>query len=77
MTKRSSPAGLGRGGEGGSERRVQSRSIPEAKSGSLWTRGPVPSPASTPRVCHRPPDCTRRSPHSDFEDVMWYDVALT
>ena len=31
---------------------------------SLWTCGPAPSPATTPRVCHRPPDCTRGSPHS-------------
>ena len=38
-------------GEGGSERRVQSRSTPpEAKPGSLWTCGSAPSPAATPRV---------------------------
>ena len=65
MTKRSSPAGSGRGRRGASERRVQGRSTPsEAKPGSLWTCGPAPSPAAIPRVCHRPPDCTRGSPHS-------------
>ena len=65
MTKRSSPAGSGRGRRGVSERRVQSRSTPsEAKPGFLWTCGPAPSPAATPMVCHRPPDCTRGSPHS-------------
>ena len=64
MTKRSSPAGSGRGRKGTSERRVQSHSTPsEAKPGSLWTCGPVQSPATTPRVCHRPPDCTRGSPN--------------
>ena len=90
MTKRSSPAGSGRRRRGVSERRVQSRSSPsEAKPRSLWTCGPAPSPAGTPRVCHRPPDFTRGSPHSsahpgtlwcckaDFEDVRWHDVALT
>ena len=50
---------------GTSERRVKSRSTPsEAKPGSLWTCGPAPSPTATPTVCHRPPDCTRRSPYS-------------
>ena len=64
MTKRSSLASLGRGRRGASERRVQSRSTPsEAKPGSLWTCGPAPNPAATPRVCYRPPDCTRGSPH--------------
>ena len=91
MTKQSSPVGSGRGRREGSERRVQSHSTPsEAKSGSFWTCGPAPSPAATPRVCHRPPDCTRGLPHSsahqvhfgddfqaDFEDVRWHDVALT
>ena len=52
------------GEEGDSKRRVQSRSNPsEAKLGSLWTCGPAPNPAATARVCHRPPDCTRGSPH--------------
>ena len=73
-----------------SERRAESRSNPsEAKPGSHWICGPAQSPAATPRVCHRPPDCTRGSPHSsahpgtlgvdfqaDFEDVRWHDVAL-
>ena len=64
MTKRSSPAGSGRGRRGGSERRVLSHSTPsEAKPGSLWTCGPAPTPATTLRVCYRPPDCTRGSPH--------------
>ena len=87
MTKRSSPAGSGRGRRG-SERRVQSRSTPsETKPGSLWTCGPAPSSAATPRVCHWPSDCTRGSPHSaahpvtlwytHFEDVRWHDVTLT
>ena len=91
MTKRSSPAGSGQGRWGASERRVQSRSTPsEAKPWSLWTCGPAPSPAATPRVCHRPHDCTRRSHtlqhiqvhfgvdfQADFEDLRWHDVALT
>ena len=73
MTKRSSPADLGRGRKGASERRVQCRSIPsEAKPGSLWTCGPVPSPAATPRVCHRSPYCTRGSPHSSAHlGALW------
>ena len=50
MTKQSSPAGSGREGGGGSERRVQSHSTPsEAKPGSLWTCGPASSPAATPQ----------------------------
>ena len=57
-------SGLRSGEERASERRVQSRSTPEAKPGSLWTCKPVQSPAATPRVCHRPRDCTRGSPHS-------------
>ena len=73
MTKRSSPAGSGRGRRGVSERRVQSRITPsEAKPGSLWTCGPAPSPAATPRVCHRPPNCTRGSPHSSaYPGTFW------
>ena len=61
------------GGGGGSERRVQSRSPPsEAKPGSLWTCGPAPSPAASSRVCHRPPDCTRGSPHSSAHPgTLW------
>ena len=75
-----------RSGEGVSERRVQSRSTPsEAKPGSLWTCGPAPCPAATPRVCHRLPDCTLQHIQvdfgvdfqADFEDVRWHDVALT
>ena len=57
MNKRSSPSGSGRGRSGASERRVQSRStLSEAKPGYLWTCWPEPSPAATPRVCHRPTD---------------------
>ena len=77
--------------KGASERSVQSRSTPsEAKPGSLWTCGPASSPAATASVCHRPPDCTRGSPHSsdiqvhfgvdfqaDFGHVRWHDVAFT
>ena len=61
------------GGGGGSERRVQSRSNPsEAKPGSLWTCGPASSPAATPSVWHRPPDCTRGSPHSSAHPgTLW------
>ena len=91
MIKRSNPTGSGRGRRGASERRVQSRSTPsEAKAESLWTFGPAPSPAATPRVSHRPPDCTRESHtlqhiqvhfgvdfQADFEDVRWHDVPLT
>ena len=73
MTKRSSPAGSGRGRRGGSERRVQSLCTPsEAKPGFLWTCGPAPSPAATPRVSNRPPDCTRGSPHSSAHPgTLW------
>ena len=73
MTKRSSPAGSGRGMSGASERRVQSRSTPsEAKPGSLWTFGLALSPAATPSVCHRPPDCTRGSAHSSAHPgTLW------
>ena len=72
MTKRSSPAGSGQGEEGASERRIKSRSTPEFKPGSLWTCGPAPHPAATPRVCHRTPDCTRGSPHSSAHPgTLW------
>ena len=73
MTKRSSPAGSGRGRREASERRLQSRSTSsEAKPGSLWTCGPALSPAATARVCHRPPDCTRGSPHSSAHPgTLW------
>ena len=73
MTKRSSPVVSGRGRRGASERRVESRSTPsEAKPGSLWTCGTAPSPAATPRVCHRPPNFTWGSPHSSVHpDTLW------
>ena len=58
-------SGFRSGRMGASERRVQSQSTPsDAKPGSLWTCGPAPSPAATPRFCHQPHDCTRESPHS-------------
>ena len=64
---------------GASDRRVQSRGTPsEAKPESLWTFGPAPSQAATPRVCH-----LHIQVHfgvdfqADFEDVRWHDVALT
>ena len=72
-----------------SERRVQSCSTPfEAKPGSLWTCGPAPSPAATPRVCHLiAPGYHHTLQHIqvhfgvdfqvDFEDVRWHDMALT
>ena len=61
------------GGRGGSERRVQNRGTPsEAKPGSLWTCGPAPSPAATPRACDWPPDCTKGSPHSSAHPgTLW------
>ena len=73
MTKWSSPAGSGRGRRVANMRRVQTCSTPsEAKPGSLWTCGPALSPAATLRVCHRPPDCTRRSPHSSAHPgTLW------
>ena len=73
VCSRSSPAGSGRGRTRASERRVQSRSTPsEAKPGSLWTYGPAPSPAATPRVSHRLPDCTSASPHtSAHPGTLW------
>ena len=66
-------SGFRSGEEGFSEKRVQSRSTPsEAKPGALWTCGPAPSPTATPRVCHRPPDCTRGSPHSSAHlGTLW------
>ena len=89
MTKRSSPAGSGLERSGTSERRVQSRSTPsEAKPGSFGTFRSAPSPVATPRIYHRPPDCTRGSPHSSAHpgtlwcwlssrlrrcEVAWYD----
>ena len=34
--------------------------------------GPVPSPAATPRVCHRTPDCTRVSTQSsENPGTLW------
>ena len=77
MTKRSSPVGSGRRRRGASERRVQSHSTPEAKPGSLWTCGPAPSPAAKPRVYHRPPDCTRGSPHSSAHPGALYVMMRT
>ena len=73
ITKWSSPADSGRGRKGASERRVQSRSTPsKAKPGSLWTCGLALSPAATPRVCYRSPDCTRGSPHSlAHPGILW------
>ena len=73
MTIWSSPAGLGWGRRGASERRVQSRSTPsETNPGSLCTCGLAPSPAAIPRVCHRLPDCTRGSPHSSAHPgTLW------
>ena len=87
MTKRSSPAGSGRGRRGASERRVQSRSTPsEAKPGSLWTCELAPSPAATPRVCHShliTPGDHHTLQHiqvhfdvdfrANFKDVRWHD----
>ena len=68
-----SSSGFRSEGEGACERRVQSRSTPsEAKPGSLSTCGPALSPGATPRVCHRPPDCTRGSPHSSAHPgTLW------
>ena len=89
MTKRSSPAGSGRGRRrrGGSERRVQSRSTSsEAKPGSLWTCGPAPSPGSATGHLIAPGDHHILQHiqvyfgvdfQADFEDVRWHDVALT
>ena len=86
MTKRSSPAGSGRGRRGTSERRVQSRSTPsEAKLGSLWTCGPAPSPAATGYLIAPRDHYTLQHIEvhfgvdfqAEFEDVRWYDVALT
>ena len=73
MTKRSSPVGSGWRRSGANERRVQSCcTLSEAKPGSLWTCGPAPSPAATPRVCHQPPDCTRGLPHSSAHPgTLW------
>ena len=65
--------GFRSGRKGASETRVRSRNTPsEAKPGFLWTCEPVLSPAATTRVFHRPPDCTRRSPHSSAHlGTLW------
>ena len=76
MTKRSSPAGFRSGEEGVNERRVQSHSTPKAKPGSsldLWAGAESCCPH--PGSCHRPPDCTRRSPHSSAKSR--YTLVLT
>ena len=81
MTKRSSPAGSGRGRRGASERRVQSCSTPsEAKPGSFWTCGSATGYLIAPGDHHT-------SQHiqvhfgvdfqANFEDVRWHDVTLT
>ena len=55
---------------------MQSRSTPsEAKPGSLWTCESAPSPATTSRVCHRPPNCTR-SPYSSGTLWCWLSSRL-
>ena len=68
-----------------------SRSTPsEAKPGYLWTYRSASSPSAAPRACHRPPDCTRKSPHSSahpgtlwwwltrrLRRFRWQDVVLT
>ena len=91
MTKRSCPVGSGQGRRGASERRVQSRStLSEAKPGSLWTCGLVPSmlpqPGSATDHLIAPRDhhtLQHIQVHfgvdfqADFEDVRWHDVALT
>ena len=51
---------------------LKTKTPSEAKPGSLWTCGQAPSPTATPRVCHRPPDCTRGSPHfSAYPGTLW------
>ena len=91
MIQRSCPAGSGRGRRGLVREGYKVVAILLKSSlGLFGLVGPAPSPAATARVCHRPPDCTRESPHSstypgtlgvdfqgDFEDVRWHDVALT
>ena len=85
MTKRSSPAGSGRGKRGASERRVQSRStLSETKPGSLWTCGPAPGSATSHLIA---PGDHHTLQHiqvhfgvdfqADFEDVRSHDVSLT
>ena len=67
MTIQCSPAG-----SGGAVREGYKIVALLLKPGSLWTCGPAPSPATTPRVCHRPPDCTRGSPHSSAHPgTLW------
>ena len=60
MTKRSSPAGLGRGKRGAVREGYKVVALflkPSWISLDLWA-------GATPRVCHPPPDCTRVSKHS-------------
>ena len=61
---RRSPAGSSRGRRGPVREGYKVIAlILKPSLGPLWTCGPAPSPAATPRVCHRPPDCTRGSAH--------------
>ena len=88
MTKRSSPAGSGRGWRGSSERRVQSRSTPsEAKLFGLMGRRRVllPHPGSATGHLIAPGDhhtLQHIQVHfgvdfqANFEDMRWHDVAL-
>ena len=84
MTKRSSPAGSGRGRRGASERRVQSRSSPldlcTSAESCCHTQGLPPATWLHPGDHHT---LQHIQVHfgvdfqADFEDVRWHDVALT
>ena len=73
MTKRSSPAGSGRGGGGAVREGYKVVALLLKPSlGLLELVGAAPTPAAIPRVCHRPPDCTRGSSHSSaYPGILW------
>ena len=71
MTKRSRPVGSGRGRRGPVREGYKVVAL-LLKPSLLWTSGPAPSPAASPRFCHRPPDFTRRLPHSSAQlGTLW------
>ena len=91
MTKRSNPAGSGRGRRGASERTVQSRSTPSEACLGLFglvgrRRVLLPHPGSATGHLIAPGDhhtLQHIQVHfgvyfqADFEDMRWHDVALT
>ena len=70
MTKQSSPVGSGRGRRGWPVREGY-KVLLKPSLGLFGLVGRL-SPATTPMVCHWPPDCTRESPHSSAHPgTLW------